>query len=187
MKSLLFGFFVVAVGASGLVQGEDLSAEIVAARNFAFGGIAFGSSLGDFKKKFPRAEVLADESKQEIDLMVFKVPSTKGEAHDSVQYKFFEGKMIGFDVFYTPERLNKAGGLDPVFDRLKTKLGAPNDFGEAEAPLIGKIESVFWRLPQAERVFELRHSSQIAALKASDTAAEAQLVKKQSEKADLGF
>lgn len=59
------------------IAGEPTQAHAIAAKNFAFDGIALSTSLKDVLRKYPKADLQRDKSEPNIGLKHYRVVSPK--------------------------------------------------------------------------------------------------------------
>jgi hypothetical protein len=163
------------------VTRAKLSDEARAAREFTFEKTALGSSLDDFKKRYPNAaERESDHNVGHVLLIA------NAESATVCGYAFFENRLYQMRVIYSAEAIDKLGGINTFMDRLKKKFGPynPSDFVVENDPFKANI---VWRFKDADRQVELIVNKEFVRLDVTDTKLLAGLKTKRAKSAKTGF
>lgn len=157
-----------------------------AARSFQFEGIGFSMMRSEFRKKYPAATLLAEESEPELDLQCYRL--TDLPAADALQVYFYSDRMHKMRIIYVPARVAKLGGASVIVNRLVKR------FGKAESDSRGNFQhagtqcaELHWKFGGSDRYIQCIVMGIGCVVEFVDTHVEAAIQARREAAADLGF
>lgn len=156
---------------SSIDAGELTSAE-KAAQAFSYQNIRIGTTLKDFKRRFPSAFLITSDK----SLGTSKYVILGGEKTALV--KVFRGNIYFIHLKFSSDTLSKIGGQSV----LKKKL--VNTFGRPHA---SEARGILWVFPNVQRMVLGTFTDGGASITVYDTAVDKQVEAAKVEKLDLGF
>jgi hypothetical protein len=160
--------------------------QVEAIKNYAFQGTVLGTSLDDFKKKFPQAEVDEDESDAKNGKEVFWIEEVKGV--DTVRFFFLDKKLYQVSFDYLPDTLNKIGTWTTLVERLTAKYGKPTEvLSDDDARAQELVAFYSWNFVAANRFIELTVESNGALVEFTEMKTFAELINRLKKNAEVGF
>lgn len=121
MKGILwiFSFFLLVPLAPAAET--NVFSPLLQTNTIQFKGAFLGLSKTNFLKILPKAIPLKKKSPLTSSYAIEDTNSPPG----IVLFKFYKDRLCSIGIQYSPEDLEKIGGLSPVQDRLLAKLGPP--------------------------------------------------------------
>ena len=123
MKTSAIGIAVLAILFScPPVNGEDLTDAEIAARDFTYQGVGIGTTLQEFKIRFPDARLVESDKS-----FMTSEYSVRFEDSDDVPKfiiaTFFRGKMYTISISFNCNMLPKIGGVSVVHKKMEDTFG----------------------------------------------------------------
>ena len=151
----------------------------VTARDFSFEKTKLGTTLEEFKKRYPDAREVESDKKLGTVLL-----GQQAESAHICGYAFFDGKLYEMRIAYNSKDIEKMGGFTVLTDRLVSKFGKAHDGKVEEDPF--KVKMV-WEFPNADRFIVLNVDDELARLDVTDIKLYGELNEKQKKAAKTGF
>ena len=155
------------------ISAEELTKEELAARDFSFQGVGIGTTREDFLKKFPNAQLQAEDK---TNLTPNYLVALNGGQF--LGGEFFEGRLYVLSISFPEDMLEGVGGK-PVFERKLT-----DTFGSSPSKV---NESYCWEFPNVSRRLAYSRDDSVTLLCLVDTAANERRISAQASKLDIGF
>lgn len=178
MRSLSVGTIVLTILClCSSVKADELTKAEKAARDYSYKKLTFGTSLEEFKRRFPTALLMeSDESSGTIAYTVFQM---KGKTLlRVVRVEFFRGKLHSLMFMILPDALSKIGGRRVFEKMVQETFGAPD---------ASKGDTHQWNFPSVKRVVTYSLDHGIAGFTVLNTSAAAEIRAVHVRNLDLGF
>ncbi len=154
------------------LNAEELTKAEIAAQDFSYQGIGIGTTLKDFKRRFPNAFLLSSDKSS----MTSKYLSGIGAPFMNVS--FFRGKIYEITIILTSEKLSEIGGQSVLDKKLIDTFGAP---------YVSKDNTHGWKFPRVHRYVRYAVLDIGAAFSFCDSDVEEQVTAIKAKKLHLGF
>lgn len=179
MKTFAIVLVTIFVTFSVHAADNEITKHEKAAQDFSFEKTKLGTSLAEFKKRFPKAELLLEHKDKKFGVVAYAQLS---EAGPVCGYYFFEGRLFKIRVPYTD--VDALGGLSGLIERLVEK------YGKADGATNDKESSkmtMYWMFSKVNRFIELEATDSLAGLLVVDTKAYDKLAEKKKKSSKLGI
>jgi len=180
----LFGLCVLCLTvAASEACGEDPTEAEKAARDFAFEKTKLGTSLTDFKKRFPTAELIKENSDPKLKLACYMADANSATF---CGYYFLDDKLYEMRIGYVARTVNKLGGWEVLLEKLVEKFGKLKD-GDYEVKSDPLKVSGIWRFPKVDRAVSIEASPKFVGIEVTDLALLKEVQQRKKKAAKTGF
>ena len=174
MRLLSTGIAVLAfLSVCSSVCANELTSEERAALDFSIKKVSFGTTLNDFKRKFPAAR--QESSDKSLGTSRYRIYTSDNK---TASFGFFRGRVYEINRLFRRELISEHGGTGVLKRRLLDMFGTP---------YLNNDGVIIWRFPDIHRTVSIGFGNGSALLSVKDTAAVEQMESVQASKLDLGF
>jgi len=176
-----FALFVLLCATSAAAQEID---RLQAARDFGFEGLKLSTPLAEFQRKYPNAQLNSSGCDKAANVIEFIAQGKGASSHGAAIAAFCDGKLYTLQIIYLEEQLRKVGGDSVPFAKLAER------FGPVSVPVTQNEKGTFavWEFPEVNR--RITCAAAITGgcgVTATDTQIEAEVQRRKTKAADLGF
>jgi hypothetical protein len=174
MRSLAVGIaIIITMCVCHPVNADDLTAAEKAARNFAYETIGIGTSVKDFLKQFPGAQLVeSDESAHYLKY------AAKGNDGKLILVEFFRGNAAMIMLMVERDIVTNIGGYAVLLEKMVDTFGTPS---------LSSNNVHAWDFPRINRRMALAQNDSGAAVQCRDKEAIAQMNQVKANNLNLGF
>lgn len=172
--------------ASPTATASDLTKAEIAARDFNFAGVGFGTTLEEYRTSHPGGNAFKEDKAADT---VFHVVEAKRLGNDSLENKnsgtrttkvwFFESQVCQIAVIYDFPEEDHDGVTMAVERRLNARFGKPQ-------PNSTKREW-YWHFPQVHRMVQYENRTKGIVVIVTDYVLLAKSKERRAKKVDVGF
>ncbi len=178
MKTSAIGIAVLAILFScPPVNGEDLTDAEIAARDFTYQGVGIGTTLQEFKIRFPDARLIeSDKSSMTSNYACHFV----SKSVDFIFVDFFREKIYNIAILIPSKKLSEIGGRPVLEKKIVGTFGRPDT---------AKGGVYIWRFPRVHMAvgYDNRDSSDYLGIRVFDTDIEEKVTAIKARNLNLGF
>ena len=135
--------------------------QVRAAKDYAFNGISFSTSVNDLKKLYPKLTAIKDGTEAGLKLETYVINEAEGaKPADALCLYFCDGALYKMKLLYTDDMVKGMGGLGVLVGRVANKFGKPDEDSLgiiSEDP--PKLDT-HWGIKDAGRRIEMWNSSE---------------------------
>lgn len=173
--------FVLLCATSATAQEID---RLQAAKDFGFEGLKLSTSVVEFQRMFPSAQINDSGCDKSVGVTEYATQGKGAPSHGTAFATFCDGKLYQIQIFYTHEQLMKIGGYGVPFTKLADKLGRSSEPVEE----LEKGSRLTWPFPEINRRISCAGIVGVGCdITVIDTQIEAEVQRRKTKSADLGF
>ena len=125
------------------LNAEELTKAEIAARDFSYQGVSIGTTLKDFKRRFPKAELM-ESDKPSMTSKYFTVSG--GGRTTAIIALFFPERIYCISITFLPNEVSGFGGQVVLAKRFTDTFGQPDINKD-----INKVGISKWWFPRIQR------------------------------------
>ncbi len=120
------------------LNAEELTNAEIAARDFSYQGVRIGTTLKDFKRRFPKAKLIESNKPS----MTSEYLTVSGGLAKSIRATFFRERIYNISIIIPSSKLSEIGGRSVLDEKFMDTFGKPDSDEE---------DTRIWLFPRVQR------------------------------------